>query len=313
MEEHAKVTSGERFWAAGPACVLTGYEIANRLGLTNVNIERLVRFSVKAINNMRGVVSENTKSPNNAIADYLNSNLRNMLVLNSQPLDGKLAMVAQEPRDAVRIRYEVWNNQAYVDRSHLREWCSARSVDWSNLKQTLKRQGILTGEVRMVLGKSFFLGETDDDSLVYNDGFGQLTFSADGSTQFPIVGGPFQAGIYRSVSFNVLQAPDSEDSVIDDDFTQGNQRFSIIIDGTYNEEPFNFRSKQEFMNSFNFNPDLTVSQNNQRFVYTFVNNAQQWFRQANTLLDPRVEENRSKINERIGLGFDLDENTSEQQ
>jgi hypothetical protein len=167
--------------------------------------------------------------------------------------------------------------------------------------------------VRMVLGKSFFLGETDDDSLVYNDGFGQLTFSADGSTQFPIVGGPFQAGIYRSVSFNVLQAPDSEDSVIDDDFTQGNQRFSIIIDGTYNEEPFNFRSKQEFMNSFNFNPDLTVSQNNQRFVYTFVNNAQQWFRQANTLLDPRVEENRSKINERIGLGFDLDENTSEQQ
>jgi hypothetical protein len=153
MEEHAKVTSGERFWAAGPACVLTGYEIANRLGLTNVNIERLVRFSVKAINNMRGVVSENTKNPNNAIADYLNSNLRNMLVLNSQPLDGKLAMVAQEPRDAVRIRYEVWNNQAYVDRSHLREWCSARSVDWSNLKQTLKRQGILTGEVRMVLGK----------------------------------------------------------------------------------------------------------------------------------------------------------------
>jgi len=153
MEDNAQVTSGERFWAAGPACVLAGYEVANRVGLTNVDIDRLATFSVKAVRNMRGVVSENTKNPNNAIADYLNSNLRNMLVLNSQPLDGKLAMVAQEPRDAVRVRYEVWNSTAYIDRSHLREWCSARSVDWATLKQTLKRQGILKGETRMVLGK----------------------------------------------------------------------------------------------------------------------------------------------------------------
>lgn len=153
MEDTAKVTSGERFWAAGPACVLAGYEVANSVGLTNVDVEKLAEFSVRAIYNMRGVVAENTKNPTSAIADFFNGNLRNMLVLNAEPLDGKFAMVAQEPRDAVRIRYEVWNNLAYIDRGYLREWCSAKVVDWVALKSTLRSKGILTEERRVVLGK----------------------------------------------------------------------------------------------------------------------------------------------------------------
>lgn len=153
MEEKAGVTSGERFWAAGPACVLAGYEVTNRLGLTNVHIERLVNFCVKAINNMRGVVAENTRTPVNIVADYMNTNLSNTLVLNSEPLDGKLAMVSQEPRNSLRIRYEVWANRVYIDRTHFREYCANKAVDWAGLKSQLRRRGVLVDEKRMVLGK----------------------------------------------------------------------------------------------------------------------------------------------------------------
>lgn len=153
MENNAKVSSGERFWAAGPACVLAGYEVANKLGLTNVDIEALATFSVRAINNMRGLVAENTRTPVNIVADYLNSHLQSMLVLNSEPLDGRLAMVAQEPRNSLRVRYETWNHQAYIDRTHFREYCAGKGVDWASLKSSLKRQGILMDEKRMVLGK----------------------------------------------------------------------------------------------------------------------------------------------------------------
>lgn len=153
MEQHAKVTSGERFWAAGPACVLAGYEVANKCGLSNVDVSKLAQFSVRAINNMRGLVAENTRTPVNIVADYLNSHLQSMLVLNSEPLDGRLAMVAQEPKNSLRIRYEVWNNQAYIDRTHFREFCANRSVDWASLKLHLKKSGILLDEKRMVLGK----------------------------------------------------------------------------------------------------------------------------------------------------------------
>ena len=153
MEDHAKVTSGERFWAAGPACVLAGYEVANRVGLTNVNIQKVAAFSTKVINNMRGLVAENTRTPVNIVADYLNTHLTSMLVLNSEPLDGRLAMVAQEPKHSLRVRYEVWNSQAYVDRTHFREYCASKAVDWASLKSNLKKQGILLDEKRMVLGK----------------------------------------------------------------------------------------------------------------------------------------------------------------
>lgn len=153
MGDKAKVTSGERFWAAGPACVLAGYEVANRCGLSNVDVQQLAHFSVKAVNNMRGLVAENTRTPVNIVADYLNSHLSSMLVLNSEPLDGRLAMVAQEPRYSLRVRYEVWNNQAYVDRTHFREYCAGKAVDWASLKHQLKKQGILLDERRMVLGK----------------------------------------------------------------------------------------------------------------------------------------------------------------
>jgi hypothetical protein len=166
--------------------------------------------------------------------------------------------------------------------------------------------------VRMVLGTSFFLGETDQDSLVYARGFGQITYDLGGSPTIDITGGPFMAGIYQSLSFNVLQAPDVDNSVVDDEFTQGDQQYSIIIEGTFNDETFTFRSEEEFMNDFNFNPDLTVTENNQLYAFTVKNNVQQWFFQANTLLDPRVEENRSLINDRIRTGFNLDQSTNDQ-
>lgn len=168
MEDHASVTSGERFWAAGPACVLAGYEVANALGLTKVDLQRLASFSVRAINNMRGLVAENTRTPTNLVADYMNSHLSSMLVLNSEPVDGKVAFVAQEPRNSLRIRYEVWCNRAYVDRSHFREFCAGKAVDWATLKSRLRRQGMLLDEKRMVLGKGTAWKTAQSWALVFD-------------------------------------------------------------------------------------------------------------------------------------------------
>lgn len=153
MEEHAGVSSGERFWAAGPACVLTAFGITNRLNLTNIDLDRLAAFAVRAIQNMRGIVAENTRTPTNIVADYLNSHLNSMLVLNSEPVEGKVALISHEPRGSLHIRYELWCARAYVDRTHFREFCAGKAVDWATLKAKLRRQGVLIDEKRMVLGK----------------------------------------------------------------------------------------------------------------------------------------------------------------
>ena len=168
MERLAKVSSGERFWAAGPACVLAGYEVTNKLGLTKVDLDALVTFCVKSIHGMRGTVMENTRTPTNIVADYMNSHLTSMLVLNAEPLEGKLAMVAQEPHHSLRIRYESWCSKAYVDRSHFREYCAGKSVDWASLKSSLRRQGIMVEEKRVVLGKGTAWKTAQSWVLVFN-------------------------------------------------------------------------------------------------------------------------------------------------
>ena len=153
MEQKAKVTSGERFWAAGPACVLTAYELTNRLGLSNVDLKALANFSVQCILSMREAVKDDTKTPVNTVADYLNGNLRKMLVLNDEPKDGSIALVGQEPRDELRIRYESWHGMVYIDRSHFRQYCAANSIDVNRLKRDLTNKGIMLRESRVVLGK----------------------------------------------------------------------------------------------------------------------------------------------------------------
>ena len=153
FENNAGVTSGERFWAAAPACVLTALEITNRIGLTNTDIDALVNFAAGAIQNMRDAVVDNTRTPVTILGDFLNSNLDKMLTFNVEPVDGKMAYATQEPRNELRIRYEAWRGVAYVDRAHFRQYCADRHIDVNRLKHSLKKRGILKEEKRMVLGR----------------------------------------------------------------------------------------------------------------------------------------------------------------
>lgn len=156
MEDKAKVTSGERFWAAGPACVLAALEVTNRVGLTNMDTDKIAAFSVQSIYNMREAVQDNTKTPVTILGDFLNSNFDKMLTLNAEPTTGGdvgVGFAIQEPRNELRIRYEAWHSIAYVDRTYFRQYCASRQIDVNRLKSELKRRGILREEVRMVLGK----------------------------------------------------------------------------------------------------------------------------------------------------------------
>lgn len=153
MEDRAEVNSGERFWAAAPACILAAFEVTNACGITNVDIDRIAAFSVQSITNMRESVVDNTRTPVTVLGDFLNGNFDKMLTLNTAPVDGKIPFVAQEPRNELRIRFEAWHSVAYVDRAYFRAFCASRHIDINRLKSELKKRGILKNETRMVLGR----------------------------------------------------------------------------------------------------------------------------------------------------------------
>lgn len=155
LDKAAHIASSERFWSAGAACVLAGFELSNKLGLTNVDLERQFQFVVSTIARMRGVVQDNTRTPVSILADYLNGNLRNTLVISMVPEGGRNGMVTHAPTGELRVRYEVWCDRLYIDRAHFRRFCQKIGVDAYQIRRALVGEKVLLGDnARMVLGKN---------------------------------------------------------------------------------------------------------------------------------------------------------------
>lgn len=152
VDRLADVTSGERFWSAGVACVLTGFELSNGCGLTNCDIDRLLNFAVRVIRGMRTNVEDNTRSPVGMVSEYLNSNMRSLLVVGAE-VNG-FSRLELEPSDKLRARLERHTGRLYIDRADFRRFCSKAQVDPAQVQKELQSVGVLMQkDARVVLGR----------------------------------------------------------------------------------------------------------------------------------------------------------------
>lgn len=153
VDKLAAVSSGERFWSAGVACVLTGFELANQCGLTNVDIQRLVDFAVTTISSMRQVVQDNTRDPSNAISDYLTGNMNALLVVDQPSRPGAPPIVHHAPRDKIKARIDRDTNTLYIDRADFKRFCARGQIDANHVIEDLIAHGVVRRKIRVVLGK----------------------------------------------------------------------------------------------------------------------------------------------------------------
>lgn len=154
VDQQASVTSGERFWSAGVACVLTGFELANAAGLTNCDVGRLLNFAVRTIVGMRAIVVENTRSPVNILSDYINGKLHGFLAVTTDPNATGFCAVSHEPSGQIRIRLERHTGKLYIDRADFRKYCANAQIDAGSLQSELEQMGVLKQKnVRLVLGR----------------------------------------------------------------------------------------------------------------------------------------------------------------
>lgn len=150
----ASVDSGERFWSAGVACILTGFELSNQCGLTNVDIDRLMAFAVRVINDMRVNVTDNTRTSTQVLGEYMNNSLRSSLILNEDRKGNVLASVHHMPTDRMHVRIERYSGIMYIDRAAFRKYCGNNSIDARATEKELMAKGILLdNNVRIVMGK----------------------------------------------------------------------------------------------------------------------------------------------------------------
>jgi hypothetical protein len=147
--------SSERFWVGVPAAILAGFELANIIGLTNVNIDRMFKFAVAQINNMRGVVVETVRTAESMVSDYLNSNMKSMLAVSSEQQGKTNALITIEPSsDRLRIRLERHTGNLFLDRADFRRFCSTQNMDPRQVESDLKASGVLLRtDAKPVLGR----------------------------------------------------------------------------------------------------------------------------------------------------------------
>lgn len=162
VDKRAGTGSSERFWSAVPAAVLTAFEVTNSIGLTNVNIQRILNFAVTQIGVMRGEVVETVRTAESMISDYLNSNLKSMLALNSEAVGKTLAQVTIAPSsERLRIRLERHTGNLYIDRADFRRFCSEQNIDPRQVEADLRANKCLVRtDAKPVLGKGTIYSTT---------------------------------------------------------------------------------------------------------------------------------------------------------
>lgn len=154
VDRRAAVSSRERFWSAGVACVLAALEVTNALGLTAFSIPRLLEFAVGAINMMRTGIQDTVKTPLGILNDYLNQNVGHMLIVQEEGRDGRPPLISQMPRNELRIRVEMWNGHMYIDRSHFHRFCTDNYADLKQIRADLTKSGVLKNpDYRTTLGR----------------------------------------------------------------------------------------------------------------------------------------------------------------
>lgn len=163
-------------------------------------------------------------------------------------------------------------------------------------------------EVSFVHGLSFL--EAEEDTLYFSSQPNVYDFGEETGTEDVLALGQIVPNVYSSMEVLISQAPEELRSIAPD-FVTDDGRFSMIIRGSYNDEDFEFRSRENFEFVYPLSPELNVEEGGEEFYdYSVYSNMRDWFisEEGQSLIDPQESDStRQLINDNIGESFFLDQ------
>jgi hypothetical protein len=142
--ERVSAASPERFWIAMCAQAIVGAKIGNMLGLHDYSVEGVTAHAVKIINDTRGGVKAEIKTPVDVLVEYLNSHINDTLVTTltrSGAVD-----VTRRPTHSLMILHEQAEGRIYITKTHLKTWCVENNHDCSALLTYLATNNIMLND-----------------------------------------------------------------------------------------------------------------------------------------------------------------------
>jgi hypothetical protein len=141
FDAEAKLAQKQRFYSAGAAMAFTGAMIAKELGLHDIDTAQVWKWAVSFFSDLRETVKPATRNPTEALGKFLNSHIRNMLIIDSDvdKRSGLFKTPIKEPFGELLVRYEPDTKLLFIDAEAFQKWCTDRQVAYKSTLRALKQ------------------------------------------------------------------------------------------------------------------------------------------------------------------------------
>ena len=140
FDAEAKLSQKQRFYSAGAAMAFTGAIVAKELGLHDIDTARVWKWAVSFFSELRETVKPATRNPTEALGKFLNSHVRNMLIIDSD-VDKRTGLhkaPIKEPYGDLLVRYEPDTRMLFIDAEAFQKWCTDRQIAYKSTLKSLK-------------------------------------------------------------------------------------------------------------------------------------------------------------------------------
>lgn len=137
---------GDRFYSAVLAVAFTAALIGRRIGLHNIDMERVYQYAIATVGNIKQANSTTVGNTEvlaqETLAKFINENVNNTLIINGNK-GSEIAAPVQMPRGELRMRYEPDTGELVIVAQDLRKYFVERRVDFRSSLHALKASGVL--------------------------------------------------------------------------------------------------------------------------------------------------------------------------
>lgn len=149
----AQFTNRERYYSAGYACAFTAAIIAHKLGLHDIDYQRVMQWAIaNLVPENKNMLAQSRVTYKENLGDFINQNLSSILVING-PVNSGQPMPDIYPRDKLIIRIEPDTAQMFIATKPLREYCASGQLILRDMLRVLKNEGVFLGEVKKRMNK----------------------------------------------------------------------------------------------------------------------------------------------------------------
>jgi hypothetical protein len=151
VRKAAHLEEKHRFWVRLVVSIIAAGTIVEGMGLLDFSMSRITRWLIDYVaegaSSIRGAAPSDSSS---ALAAALSEFFLDTLIVNAEYKHGHRSAILRAPSRQLLVRYEVENKRLFLSEMALKRWLVKSGVNIRGFVDTLKKQGVVLGEVRKV-------------------------------------------------------------------------------------------------------------------------------------------------------------------